>query len=333
MSSALNIAKQIAAGQRRAVDVLDDTLARVRADSSNAFTEVTLERAYREAAEIDARRARGEALPALAGVPYAVKNLYDIAGVVTLAGGKVNAGNAPAHRDAALITRLRDAGAVLVGALNMDEHAYGFTTENTHFGPCRNPHDPGRIAGGSSGGSAAAVAAGLVPLTLGSDTNGSIRVPASLCGVFGLKPTYGRLPRSGSFPFVYSLDHLGPFAGTASDLALAYDSLQGAWAEDPACAQCQPELSLPALEGVRCALPYSGAISMNGPAPRPGAPWHRRPPRSAPAMWWNSKAPIRRARPPSSSRAPKAAPCIVNGSPPITTTMSRTHAIAWRQAA
>ncbi|AHV93425.1 AtzE family amidohydrolase [Bordetella holmesii] len=249
MSSALNIAKQIAAGQRRAVDVLDDTLARVRADSSNAFTEVTLERAYREAAEIDARRARGEALPALAGVPYAVKNLYDIAGVVTLAGGKVNAGNAPAHRDAALITRLRDAGAVLVGALNMDEHAYGFTTENTHFGPCRNPHDPGRIAGGSSGGSAAAVAAGLVPLTLGSDTNGSIRVPASLCGVFGLKPTYGRLPRSGSFPFVYSLDHLGPFAGTASDLALAYDSLQGAWAEDPACAQCQPELSLPALEG------------------------------------------------------------------------------------
>ncbi|WZB62718.1 AtzE family amidohydrolase [Achromobacter xylosoxidans] len=111
-----------------------------------------------------------------------------------------------------LVARLREAGAVLVGALNMDEHAYGFTTENSHYGACRNPHDTARIAGGSSGGSAAAVAGDLVPLTLGSDTNGSIRVPASLCGVFGLKPTFGRLPRTGSFPFVGSLDHLGPFA-------------------------------------------------------------------------------------------------------------------------
>jgi len=127
------------------------------------------------------------------------------------------------------------AGAVLVGALNMDEYAYGFTTENSHEGPTRNPHDLSRISGGSSGGSAAAVAAGQVPLTLGSDTNGSIRVPSSLCGVFGLKPTFGRLPRSGSYPFVASLDHLGPFGRDASDLALAYDALQGFDAGDPGC--------------------------------------------------------------------------------------------------
>src|SRR6202030_1662522 len=106
--------------------------------------------------------------------------------------------------DAFAVARLRAAGAVCVGALNMDEYAYGFTTENTHYGSTHNPHDPGRIAGGSSGGSAAAVAAGLVPLSLGSDTNGSIRVPASLCGLFGLKPTYGRLSRARTFPFVGS---------------------------------------------------------------------------------------------------------------------------------
>ncbi|MGU9996807.1 AtzE family amidohydrolase, partial [Bordetella avium] len=209
------------------------------------FTAITEARARREAASIDARRASGEPLPPLAGVPYAVKNLFDVAGLVTLAGGHVNAGNAPAQHDGPLIARLQAAGAVLVGTLNMDEHAYGFTTENSHYGACRNPHDTQRIAGGSSGGSAAAVAAGLVPLTLGSDTNGSIRVPASLCGIFGLKPTYGRLPRSGSFPFVYSLDHLGPLASSAQDLAAAYDVLQGPWHEDPVCAQRAPEAVFP----------------------------------------------------------------------------------------
>ncbi|KRC70018.1 amidase [Achromobacter sp. Root83] len=241
-----DIARQIRSGERTATAVLDATLARVRERDPryNCFTAVTESRARLEAAAIDARRARGEALPPLAGVPYAVKNLFDIADEVTLAGGRVNASNPPARRDAALVERMRAAGAVLIGALNMDEHAYGFTTENTHYGACRNPHDISRIAGGSSGGSAAAVAAGMVPLTLGSDTNGSIRVPASLCGVFGLKPTYGRLPRTGSFPFVGSLDHLGPFAASASDLAAAYDALQGPDADDVACAQraCAPVL-------------------------------------------------------------------------------------------
>ena len=246
---ALDIARQVRNGERSAAAVLDATLARVRERDPryNCFTAVTESRARQEAAAIDARRARGETLPPLAGVPYAVKNLFDIADEVTLAGGRVNASNPPARRDAALVERMREAGAVLIGALNMDEHAYGFTTENTHYGACRNPHDTSRIAGGSSGGSAAAVAGGLAPLTLGSDTNGSIRVPASLCGVFGLKPTFGRLPRTGSFPFVGSLDHLGPFAASATDLAAAYDALQGPDAGDVACAQRPVAPTLPAL--------------------------------------------------------------------------------------
>jgi AtzE family amidohydrolase len=137
----------------------------------------------------------------------------------------------------------------------MDEYAYGFTTENSHYGPTRNPHDLARISGGSSGGSGAAVAAGQVPITLGSDTNGSIRVPSSLCGVYGLKPTYGRLPRLGSYPFVASLDHLGPFARSVADLALAYDAMQGPANADPACARRAPEPTRPLLaqraEGLR----------------------------------------------------------------------------------
>ena len=127
------------------------------------------------------------------------------------------------------------AGAVLVGALNMGEYAYDFTGENVHDGPSRNPHDVTRMTGGSSGGSGGAVGGGLVPIALGSDTNGSIRVPSSFCGIFGLKPTYGRLSRARSFPFVSSLDHLGPFARNVADLALAYDAMQGPDAEDAAC--------------------------------------------------------------------------------------------------
>jgi AtzE family amidohydrolase len=135
-----------------------------------------------------------------------------------------------------------------VGALNMDEYAFGFTTENTHDGPTRNPHDPSRSAGGSSGGSAAAVAGGLVPLSLGSDTNGSLRVPASLCGVFGLKPTYGRLSRAGVALFSFSLDHIGPLARSVRDVALAYDLLQGPHPADPVCSRRAPEPVLGQLE-------------------------------------------------------------------------------------
>ncbi len=216
-----------------AIDALDRTL--------NGFTAITPDRAFAEARAIDVRRARGEALPPLAGVPYAVKNLFDVKGLPTLAGSKIRRDAVPAEADAALLTRMREAGAILVGALNMDEFAYGFTCENSHHGPVRNPHDPTRVVGGSSGGSAAVVAARLVPLSLGSDTNGSIRVPASLCGIFGLKPTYGRLSRAGSYPFAWSLDHLGPFSTTLDGLAAAYDALQGPDAADIACAQRAPE--------------------------------------------------------------------------------------------
>ena len=237
MSGALSIIRSVATGQASACEVLDSALARIGATDGrvNAFTEKTVARARAEAAAIDAMRSRGQVLPPLAGLPYAVKNLFDIEGVTTLAGSSINREHAPAVADAVLVQRLKAAGAVLVGALNMDEYAYGFTTENTHYGPTRNPHDLTRISGGSSGGSGAAVAAGQVPLTLGSDTNGSIRVPASLCGVWGLKPTFGRLSRRGSYPFVHSIDHLGPLADSVESLALAYDSMQGADPLDPGC--------------------------------------------------------------------------------------------------
>jgi AtzE family amidohydrolase len=239
IGQAADIARQIRDGARSAVSVLAETkeLIRVRNPDLNCFTATTFERAGREAAAIDALQAQGKSLPPLAGVPYAVKNLFDIEGMVTLAGAKVNASNAPAAADAAIVARMQRAGAVLVGALNMEELAYGFTTENPHYGTTRNPHDHARGAGGSSGGSAAAVGAGMVPISLGSDTSGSIRVPASLCGVFGLKPTYGRLPRTGTFPFVNSFDHVGPFGSSVMDLILSYDAMQGPDPRDPACAQ------------------------------------------------------------------------------------------------
>jgi AtzE family amidohydrolase len=236
MISAAATAAAIRARRVTAAEVAEQALAGIAARDGryNAFTEVTAARARAEAAAVDAALAAGQDPGPLAGVPYAVKNLFDLEGVTTLAGSIIEKGRPAAARDAFLVRRMRAAGGVCLGALNMDEYAYGFTTENSHYGPSRNPHDTARMAGGSSGGSAAAVAAGMVPLTLGSDTNGSIRVPSSLCGIFGLKPTYGRLSRAGSYLFAASFDHLGPFARDASDLALCYDALQGADAEDPA---------------------------------------------------------------------------------------------------
>ncbi len=225
---ARTIATLVRSGKLAAREVTEACLKRIeRRDASlNCFTTVTRERALAEAARIDRAIQSGSDPGPLAGVPYAVKNLFDIAGTSTAAGSKIHRERAPADKDATLVTRMADAGAILVGALNMDEYAYGFTTENAHFGPTHNPHDASRICGGSSGGSAAAVAAEIVPISLGSDTNGSIRVPAAFCGVFGLKPTYGRLSRRGMFGFVGSLDHAGAFARSVSDLALAYDTLQ-----------------------------------------------------------------------------------------------------------
>ncbi len=235
--SAAEIAKAVTTRKVTALAVTEAALARIKQHDPilNSFTDVTAERARAKARAIDAAIAAGESVGPLAGVPFAVKNLFDVKGLATRAGSKINRDLPPASRDATLIERMEAAGAVLVGALNMGEYAYDFTGENIHDGPSRNPLDPTRMSGGSSGGSGSAVGGALVPIALGSDTNGSIRVPSSFCGIFGLKPTYGRLSRARSFPFVASLDHLGPFARGVTDLALAYDAMQGADGDDAAC--------------------------------------------------------------------------------------------------
>ena len=231
--NAVEIAAAVTSGRTSATAVVTDCLARIDRLNPvlNAFTAVLADRARARAATLDAAGAKGP----LAGVPFAVKNLIDVAGLPTLAGSKINRDHPPATADAPLVARLEAAGAILVGALNMGEYAYDFTGENAHDGPSRNPHDTTRMTGGSSGGSGSAVGGELVPLALGSDTNGSIRVPSSFCGLFGLKPTYGRLTRAGSFPFVSSLDHLGPLTRSVADLAVSYDAMQGFDPADPVC--------------------------------------------------------------------------------------------------
>jgi len=237
---AAQTAAAVAAGRSTATAEIEAALARIAAldPQINAFTALLPERARARAAALDRARAAGAPCGPLAGVPFAVKNLFDVAGLVTRAGAALNATRPPATRDAALVARLEAAGAILVGAVNMGEYAYDFTGENAHDGAVRNPHDLTRMSGGSSSGSAAAVASGMVPLSLASDTNGSIRVPSAFCGLYGLKPSYGRLSRAGTFPFVASFDHLGPIARTPDDLATSYDAMQGGVeGEDPAQAR------------------------------------------------------------------------------------------------
>lgn len=218
-------------------------LERITAENGriNAFRAVMAEEALAAASG----PATGHALD---GVPFAVKDLFDVAGHTTRAGSKMREGDAPAAQDATALARLRAAGAVLTGTLNMDEFAYGFTGENAHTGPTRNPHDPDHVAGGSSAGSGAAVAAGLVPFALGSDTNGSVRVPAALCGVHGLKPTYGRISRAGVAPLSWSFDHVGILARTVHDIALVLDTIQGPDARDPAASTASPPPTLGMLD-------------------------------------------------------------------------------------
>src|SRR6202521_4156211 len=246
--SASEIAQAVKGRKLSALSVTEAALARIAKHDHvlNSFTDVTADRARAKARALDSAIAAGSNVGPLAGVPFAVKNLFDVQGFATRAGSKINRDLKPAPRDATLIERLEAAGAILVGALNMGEYAYDFTGENIHDGASRNPHDVTRMTGGSSGGSGGAVGGGLVPLALGSDTNGSIRVPSSFCGIFGLKPTYGRLSRARSFPFVFSLDHLGPFARNVGDLALAYDAMQGPDAEDRGCTPrgAQPVVTL-----------------------------------------------------------------------------------------
>jgi len=259
-ATAATIAAAVAEGRTTARQVVAAALDRIgRLDGRvGAFTDVLSARALARADAQDAALRNGSPPGPLAGVPFAVKNLIDIDGLPTRAGSKINRERPPAERDGALVRRLEAAGAILVGALNMGEYAYDFTGENIHDGDAHNPHALDHMTGGSSGGSGAALAAGMVPLTLGSDTNGSIRVPAAFCGCFGLKPTYGRLSRAGSFPFVGSLDHLGPMARSVTDLALAYDAMQGPDPDDPVATLRPAEPVLPGLDagldGLRVAV-------------------------------------------------------------------------------
>ncbi len=243
--------------------LVEASLARIAATEPavHAFAQIAADRARQRAEALDMelleRKAAAALLP-LVGVPFAVSNAIEVAGLPTRAGTALEHERVPARRDAVAVARLEEAGAVVIGATNLDAFGAGSTTETSCEGASRNPHDFARTPGGASGGSAAAVASGQLPVALGVDTTGGVRVPASLSGLFALKPTYGRVPRAGVYATAPSLDHVGAFARRAADLAAVHDALQGHDARDATCAARAAEPTVAGLwnrvEGLRIAV-------------------------------------------------------------------------------
>ena len=246
-ATVVDIARDIASGTTTAVEVLDQHLARIneREHDIHAFNLVTTEQARATAQQVDADIKAGKKLGPLAGVPIALKDNMCTRGIETTCSSKILEGWKPPY-DATVVTRLQQAGAVMVGKTNLDEFAMGSSTENSAFGPTKNPLDTSRVPGGSSGGSAAAVAAGFAAASLGSDTGGSIRQPASLCGLVGVKPPYGLVSRQGIVAFASSLDQVGPFTHTVADAALMMEVIGG---HDPLDSTSLPQ-PMPSLTSV-----------------------------------------------------------------------------------